>query len=471
MKTPLEILKEQFGYEAFRSPQAEIIEHVLRGESALAVMPTGFGKSLCFQIPAVLSPGLTLVISPLIALMKDQVDQACRKGIPAAFINSSQSREEKDAVLARVVEGKVRVLYATPERFRKAEFWAALEQVQLSLFVVDEAHCISEWGHDFRPDYTRLGDIRKRLGQPTTLAVTATATGEVRADILKQLDLPHDTQLFISGVDRPNITLKSVEVHGLAEKVRAIVGEHFHVPGPKIVYFSLIQTLQEVSREIHKLGIEHLVYHGQLGASDRRSMQNRFLRGASNGYANDVMLATPAFGLGINKENIRAVIHAELPGSVEAYYQEVGRAGRDGLPAEGLLLFDPDDIAIQMDFIKWANPDPGFLERTYSTLANNTDRVRAEGIDFLRRQLNFYNTRDFRVETALGTLERFGFIEGQSQDTWRALEKPTGELMDEELFRKRLSGQHKKLLSMVELARSENIKEGVIEYFQSESLS
>lgn len=466
MKTPLEVLQTQFGYSAFRPPQEEIISHVLSGSSALAVMPTGFGKSLCFQIPAVLSEGLTLVISPLVALMKDQVDQACRKGVKAAFINSSQSREEKEAVLARVVAGKVNLLYATPERFRKPEFWAALEKRPIALFVVDEAHCISEWGHDFRPDYTRLGDVRERLGNPTTLAVTATATQDVRADILKQLHLPNDTSVFLSGVDRPNLHLKSIEVHGLAEKVRAIIGEHHHVPGPKIVYFSLIQTLQEVSREIGKLGMDHLVYHGQLSNSDRRSMQNRFLHDRS-----EVMLATPAFGLGINKENIRAVIHAELPGSVEAYYQEVGRAGRDGLPAEGLLLFDPDDIAIQMDFIKWANPDPGFLERTYSTLLNNPDRVRAEGIDFLRRQLNFYNTRDFRVETALGTLERFGFIEGQSQESWKAVEPPSGDVMDPELFQKRLSGQHKKLLKMVELARSETIKDDIIEYFQSESLS
>lgn len=466
MKTPLEILQTQFGYEAFRPPQEEVISHVLAGQSALAVLPTGFGKSLCFQIPALMSSGLTLVISPLIALMKDQVDQACRKGVKAAFINSSQSRSEKEEVLERVRKGRVQILYATPERFRKPEFWAALEETPLALFVVDEAHCISEWGHDFRPDYTRLGAVRERLGNPTTLAVTATATREVREDILKQLNLPTETRVFLSGVDRPNLTLKSLEVHGIQEKVRAIVGEHFHVPGPKIVYFSLIQTLQEVSREISKLGIEHLVYHGQLSSGERRSMQNRFLRGEG-----EVMLATPAFGLGINKENIRAVIHGELPGSVEAYYQEVGRAGRDGQPAEGLLLFDPDDIAIQMDFIKWANPDPGFLERTYSTLVNNPDRVKAEGFEFLRRQLNFYNTRDFRVETAMGTLERFGFIEGQTPETWRPLEPPSGEVMSVELHEKRMSGQHKKLLKMVELARAPDIKESVIEYFQSEPLS
>ncbi|MCC6138745.1 MAG: ATP-dependent DNA helicase RecQ, partial [Bdellovibrionaceae bacterium] len=432
----------------------------------LAVLPTGFGKSLCFQIPALLSSGLTLVISPLIALMKDQVDQACRKGVSAAFINSSQSREDKEQVLKRVADGKIKLLYATPERFRKPEVWTAIQSQPLAFFVIDEAHCISEWGHDFRPDFTRLGEVREKLGHPVTLAVTATATAAVRADILKQLHLDNSTKVFISGVDRPNLNLTSLEVSGLAEKVRGIVSAHYHSPGPKIIYFSLIQTLQEVSREISKLGIEHLVYHGQLSSGDRRSMQNRFLRGDC-----DVMLATPAFGLGINKDNIRAVVHAELPGSVEAYYQEVGRAGRDGLPAEALLLFDPDDIAIQMDFIKWANPDPGFLVRTYYSLKNNPDRVRAEGLDFLRRELNFYNTRDFRLETALNTLERFGFIEGQTQETWKAVEPPEGDVMSEELHEKRLREQHTKLLKMVELARAENIKEKVIEYFESEPLS
>ncbi|MCB9073416.1 MAG: ATP-dependent DNA helicase RecQ [Bdellovibrionaceae bacterium] len=460
MQTPQDILRHQFGYESFRFPQEEIITHVQADQSALGVLPTGFGKSICFQVPAMMSEGLTLVISPLIALMKDQVDQACLKGVPAAFINSSQSREEKQSVLKKVADGKIKLLYATPERFRKSDFWQAIQARPLSLFVVDEAHCISEWGHDFRPDYTRLGEARQRLGNPPTLALTATATPEVREDILKQLHLSPETAQFVANVDRPNLQLHAMEVHGLSEKVRALFALCHHNPGAKIIYFSLIQTLQQVSRELSRLNVEHVVYHGQLTSSERRAMQNRFLYDKSA-----LMLATPAFGLGINKPNIRAVIHAEIPGSVEAYYQEVGRAGRDGDPAVGELLFDADDIAIQMDFIKWSNPDPGFLERTYNILCNNADRVKSEGLDFLRQQLNFYNSRDFRLETALNTLERFGFIEGQTPETWVCVEPPSGDIMEEELYKKRLQQQHQKLLAMVTLARSENIKENVLEYF------
>lgn len=288
MKTPLEILKNQFHYDQFRSPQEEMIQALLEGKSVLGVLPTGFGKSLCFQVPAMILPGLTLVISPLIALMKDQVDQACRNGIPAAFINSSQSREDRDAVLKKIANGRVKVLYVTPERFRKEEFWEVLKGQEISLFVVDEAHCISEWGHDFRPDYTRLGEVRARLNRPVTLALTATATREVRADILKQLHLPESTSCFVTGVDRPNLDLQCVEVHGVAEKVRALFSFHHHVVGPKIIYFSLIQSLEEVSREISKLGVSHVVYHGQLSPAERRRMQNQFLRNEV-----DLMLATP----------------------------------------------------------------------------------------------------------------------------------------------------------------------------------
>ncbi|MES2966018.1 MAG: RecQ family ATP-dependent DNA helicase, partial [Bdellovibrionota bacterium] len=379
-----------------------MIDALLEGRSSLLLMPTGMGKSLCYQLPSRLfseeGSGLTLVISPLIALMKDQVDAALSKKLKAAFINSSLNGEERAARYRRLSAGEYELLYVTPERFRIPEFREALAKNRIALLAVDEAHCISSWGHDFRPDYSRLGDIRAALGHPLTLASTATATPQVQTDILGQLSL-HDAAVFNSGVARPNLALSVVDVHGLDDKVRAFVGfRHLH-PGPAIVYFSLISTLRKFSDEISKLGIAHLTYHGQMHDKDRKRSQEAFL--ASD---DGVILATPAFGLGVDKENVRMVLHAEVPGSVEAYYQEVGRAGRDGAPATCVMLFDDDDVSIQNDFMNWANPDPGFIRAVYNLIERNLVRARQEGFDYLRTQMNFYNRRDFRVETAVGQL-------------------------------------------------------------------
>ncbi len=455
-----EILESKWGYQSFRGDQEKIIRTVLDHQSVFAVQPTGFGKSLCFQIPSIVFKGLTLVISPLIALMKDQVDDAANKGLKVAAIHSGMDREAREKVLKRLAQQELQLLYVTPERFRKEDFWQALTANKLELLVVDEAHCISQWGHDFRPDYSRLGEIRQRLGDPPTMALTATATQEVQRDILVQLRLPETTPLFDAGALRENLVLRTVEVYGHDEKVRSFVGIHHQHLGAKIVYFALISTLEKFSRDLQKLNIEHGVYHGQLPDNIRRRSQEAFLRDPKG-----LILATPAFGLGINKPDIRVVVHGEVPASIEAYYQEVGRAGRDGQEAYGYLLYDEDDVAIQMDFLKWSSPEPEFIFRVYQLLEYNMDKVRAGGLDYMRGQLLFYHQRDFRLETALNQLERFGFIEGKDAKTWNCLEYPNGELVDESLHKKRLVQQQKKLLQIIELSKQEDPRAVIADYF------
>ncbi len=402
------LLREYFGYDKFRFPQAEIIDHIMKGSHALVIMPTGSGKSLLYQIPALLLEDLTLVISPLIALMKDQVDVLVRKGISATFINASLNRSEREKRYEKVAAGAYKLLYITPERFRKEEFRTAIARRTVSLLAVDEAHCISEWGHDFRPDYTRIGEFRQMLNLPITIALTATATPRVQEDIISQLGLePGEIHKFHQGIDRPNLFLEVFDVWGEDEKYNHILQIVENNPGSGIVYFVLIKDLEKMSVRLRKKGIHHMVYHGDLVSDQRRKIQNRFM-----GNENQLVLATNAFGMGIDKENIRFVIHAQVPGSVEAYYQEIGRAGRDGKPSICSLLYDQQDLNIQFDFIKWNNPGGSYYERLYVLLRSDIQRVNAEGPEYLREQLTFKNRHDFRLETAVGLLDRYGVTEG-----------------------------------------------------------
>ena len=342
MRTLLrDLLKENFGYENFLPLQEEIVESVLRGEDALVVMPTGGGKSLCYQLPALLFDGLTLVVSPLIALMQDQVESLQRKGISAAFINSSQTPAESQRVLEQAQQGNLKILYVAPERLASSSFGRNLDRLRIRLIAVDEAHCISTWGHDFRPRYRKLGQLRRRLPSAPILALTATATEKVRKDIITQLQLSSPQQ-YIASFNRPNLKYrvvpKKTESHDFARlimllrRLNGLNGEN------AIIYRSTQKSVENLASSLSQSGFRALPYHGGLDNERRGTIQNSFMNGRV-----PIVVATTAFGMGIDKPNIRLLVHYDLPMSLEGYYQETGRAGRDGGLSDCVLFYSRHD--------------------------------------------------------------------------------------------------------------------------------
>jgi len=454
-----EILKKYFGFNTYRGPQQAIIERTLQQKHSLVIMPTGSGKSLTYQIPALLLEDLTVVISPLIALMKDQVDGLVKRGIPATFVNSSLTREQRLNRYREIQAGKYKLLYVTPERFRKAEFIDLLKNRKISLLAVDEAHCISEWGHDFRPDYSRLKEFRKIIQNPPTLALTATATPDVQQDIVRQLGLaPQDVLLFHEGIERSNLFLEVFELWGEQEKLKHILKILENHPGNGIIYFVLIKDLHSMSELLHRQKIRHLRYHGDLTAQERRRIQNTFMQ-----QEGQLVLATNAFGLGIDKENIRFVIHCQIPASLEAYYQEIGRAGRDNLPARCSLLYDQQDLSIQLEFIKWNNPSADFYDRLYRLLHADLERVNGEGIEFLREQLSFKNKFDFRLETALGILDRYAVTDGSIESkNLQIISDLPAELQEQTHLDMKLKNEQQKLYQLVQYVKEKKCRKAFI---------
>ncbi|MFN7731289.1 MAG: ATP-dependent DNA helicase RecQ, partial [Pirellula sp.] len=394
-----------FGLSSFRRGQREVIEHIIAGADCLCVMPTGGGKSLCYQLPSLVRPGLTIVVSPLIALMKDQVDGLQKRGIRATLINSSLTLQEQNERLEQVAAGRFSLLYVAPERLRNQRFLDSIRATPIQLLAIDEAHCISEWGHDFRPDYQRLGRFREALGNVQTIALTATATPRVRADILRSLQLD-SAETFITGFARDNLYFGSAHCMSDRDKDRQL---HEFLQGRTdsgIIYVATRKRCEALVDQLAKeVQLSVGAYHAGLLPEQRKLVQDQFMAGKLK-----AIVATNAFGMGIDKPDLRYVIHYNMPGTLEAYYQEAGRAGRDGLLSQCVLLFSPQDRYIQEFFIENANPSRDVLRSVYDFLLTCDEDPIELTSDEIRENISQSATSE-AVNSSLQILSRTGVME------------------------------------------------------------
>ncbi|MCF1429944.1 MAG: DNA helicase RecQ [Shewanella sp.] len=342
-------LQQVFGYRSFRAGQQDVVERIYRGEDCLVIMPTGGGKSLCYQLPALMLPGLTVVVSPLISLMKDQVDSLTQTGVSAAFLNSTLPREQTLEIYRQLRMGEIKLLYVSPERLLGGDFMERLQSLNVSLFAIDEAHCISQWGHDFRPEYAALGRLRLEFPQIPLMALTATADQATRKDICDRLGI--QPYVLLSSFDRPNIRYTVAEKLNAANQLRQFIESQNGASG--IIYCGSRRRVDEVAQRLRLQGYRAEGYHAGMAQEERASVQERFIKDQL-----DIVVATVAFGMGIDKSNVRYVVHYDIPKSIEAYYQETGRAGRDGMEAEAFMLFEPADIGRVRHLIEQQQPGP-----------------------------------------------------------------------------------------------------------------
>lgn len=469
------VLQEVFKLEAFREPQEQIIEQVLTGKDVAVVMPTGRGKSLCYQLPAYILPHLVVVVSPLIALMKDQLDSLTARGIPAAAINSSQGVRVNRQVLADLKACKLKILFIAPERFSNEEFCKFIKTLQISLFVVDEAHCVSQWGHDFRPDYMKLGAAIDSIGHPPTLSLTATATPLVQKDIELALHMREPVK-FVSGFARPNLFI----AHPIAQddyKKMKFLSEQVPRFKTGIIYCGTRKSVDLVYNELKRQGLRIGRYHAGLPDEERETMQNDFVSGRYDSVA-----ATNAFGMGIDRGDLRFVIHNNVPGSIESYYQEIGRAGRDGHKSGCYLLWNPGDVELQRKFIARNNPSPfqvkkvfGMLQRLFKVKPDQEQPLQLK-VDDLTSLVNQSSSIIDNGQTgvALGILATAGLIErvsipgSRTKGTYvKDLETPYSAItLDEGAMARKRRYDEARLNSMIGLVTgSECRQRAILQYF------
>ena len=462
-----EKLQEIFGFEDFLDGQEGVIEQILSGRDGSVVMPTGGGKSLCYQLPALCRGGVTLVVSPLIALMKDQVDALEERGVAVTLINSTLTWNEQKERLEGMKNGAYRLVYIAPERFRASSFISALSDVKIEMVAIDEAHCLSQWGHDFRPDYMRLGKALEDMGRPQCVALTATATPIVREDIRSVLNLREPFE-SISGFERPNLSFTITPVEKVAQKygrLKKVLAEN----KTGIVYCATRKKVEEVAETIHSWGLKCIAYHGGMSDQEREDTQNAFISREA-----DIAVATNAFGMGIDRSDVRFVVHFEIPGSVEAYYQEAGRAGRDGEASVCELLFNYADTRTQEFFIDGVNPGPGMIRDVYQFFLNEADENYEvhRTLDGIKDAIGAKN--GMAVGAALGSLIRGRWVERFDVPGMRAkgtrLLKPdvlTRDLtLDEAALEEKERRDREKLEKMVQLCYANTCRQQwVLEYF------